>query len=207
MAIAPQGDVGTSQPRSNSDGRSYPTPFRRPTFRLDRADQPVTCPGVKLVVRGQTVDLSQPVLMGTASDVAEAVELVGQGATFIDVVAGEETDRVIQEIREACPGAVVLSFCDLHVALTRDMQVTERVGRTRLVDLSGSGGLVETLAAVGSLIQSDDPSGIVLRVNHVGAVADYLAVAAVLAGRADLDPEAQLAIELRREPVSPPGGL
>jgi hypothetical protein len=202
---------------------------------------------VKLVVRGQTVDLSQPVLMGIASDVARAVELVAQGATIVDVVAGEETIRVVQGIRHACPEALIsvatsepsvveagldagadLSFFDQDVVpqhhpppdpalpscavaaappLSHWRSVTERLGRPLVVDLSESPGLVETLAAVGNLIRSDDPSGLILRVHDVDAVADYLAVAAVLNGRADLDPEAQLAIELRREPVRPPGGL
>lgn len=53
-----------------------------------------------------------------------------------------------------------------------------------------------TLAAVGHVL---GPPGTILRVHDVGVVADYLAVAAVLAGRADLPPEARVPEALRRQ--------
>ena len=59
--------------------------------------------------------------------------------------------------------------------------------------------LAGTLAAIGHL--AGQP-GYVLRVHDVGAVADYLAVASVLAGRSELAPDAELPVELRREPSS-----
>jgi dihydropteroate synthase len=59
--------------------------------------------------------------------------------------------------------------------------------------------LAGTLAAIGHL--AGQP-GYVLRVHDVDAVADYLAVASVLAGRSELAPDAELPVELRREPSS-----
>lgn len=71
--------------------------------------------------------------------------------------------------------------------------ITGRLPRDRL------GG---TLAAVGHVLGQP---GVILRVHDVEVVADYLAVAAVLAGRADLPVDARLAVALRREPpTSPP---
>ena len=66
--------------------------------------------------------------------------------------------------------------------------VTTRPPRARL------GG---TLAAVGHVLGRP---GTILRVHDVDVVADYLAVAAVLAGRADLPAHTRLADDLRREP-------
>jgi dihydropteroate synthase len=66
--------------------------------------------------------------------------------------------------------------------------VTTRPPRERL------GG---TLAAVGHVLGRP---GTILRVHDVDVVADYLAVAAVLAGRADLPAHTRLADDLRREP-------
>jgi dihydropteroate synthase len=65
--------------------------------------------------------------------------------------------------------------------------VTRRPPRERL------GG---TLAAVGHVLGH---SGTILRVHDVDVVADYLAVAAVLAGRAELPRDARLADDLRRQ--------
>ena len=58
------------------------------------------------------------------------------------------------------------------------------------------GRLGGTLAAVGALAGP----GTILRVHDVAAVRDYLAVAAVLAGRVELPPDVRLAESLRREP-------
>jgi dihydropteroate synthase len=65
--------------------------------------------------------------------------------------------------------------------------ITRRPPRERL------GG---TLAAVGHVTGR---SGAILRIHDVGEVADYLAVAAVLAGRAELPAGARLADDLRRQ--------
>jgi dihydropteroate synthase len=65
--------------------------------------------------------------------------------------------------------------------------ITQRRPRQRLAG---------TLAAVGRLAGP----GTILRVHDVDAVADYLAVAAVLSGQVDLPPETELAPDLRREP-------
>jgi dihydropteroate synthase len=72
--------------------------------------------------------------------------------------------------------------------------VTHRPPRERL------GG---TLAAVGHVV-AQGGAATILRVHDVAVVADYLAVAAVLAGRADLAPDARLPVHLRRQP---PGHL
>ena len=68
--------------------------------------------------------------------------------------------------------------------------VTHRPPRERL------GG---TLAAVGHVV-AQGGAATILRVHDVAVVADYLAVAAVLAGRADLAPDARLPVHLRRQP-------
>ena len=59
--------------------------------------------------------------------------------------------------------------------------------------------LAGTLAAVGHLATRP---GYVFRVHDVAEVADYLAVAAVLAGRSEIPEDLELAPELRREPRS-----
>lgn len=61
--------------------------------------------------------------------------------------------------------------------------------------------LAGTLAAVGHVL---GPPGSILRVHDVEAVADFLSVAGVLAGRADLPDGTMLAVDLRHErPVGP----
>jgi dihydropteroate synthase len=75
------------------------------------------------------------------------------------------------------------------LALSRKDFVGAITGRRPRARLGG------TLAAVGALAGP----GTILRVHEVAAVRDYLAVAAVLAGRADLPADARLAEGLRRE--------
>jgi dihydropteroate synthase len=75
------------------------------------------------------------------------------------------------------------------LALSRKDFVGAITGRRPGARLGG------TLAAVGALAGP----GTILRVHDVAAVRDYLAVAAVLAGRADLPADARLAEGLRRE--------
>jgi dihydropteroate synthase len=64
--------------------------------------------------------------------------------------------------------------------------ITQRPPRERLAG---------TLAAVGHVLGR---AGLILRVHDVDQVADFLAVASVLAGRTDLAPDARLADHLRR---------
>jgi len=77
----------------------------------------------------------------------------------------------------------------LLLALSRKDFVGAITGRPPRRRLAG------TLAAVGHTASP----GTILRVHDVAEVADYLTVARVLAGQADLPPEARLADELRRE--------
>jgi dihydropteroate synthase len=96
------------------------------------------------------------------------------------------------------------------VEVLRDLDAVEAIGRPLLLALSRKdfiGAITHrpprarlggTLAAVGHVA---DRPGVILRVHDVGVVADYLAVAAVLAGRRDLPAGARLPEELRREPA------
>jgi dihydropteroate synthase len=77
----------------------------------------------------------------------------------------------------------------LLLALSRKDFIGAVTGRPPRARLGG------TLAAVGALAGP----GTILRVHDVDAVRDYLAVAAVLAGRVELPGDARLADELRRE--------
>ena len=81
----------------------------------------------------------------------------------------------------------------LLLALSRKDFIGAITGRPPRERLGG------TLAAVGHVLGHP---GTILRVHDVDVVADYLAVAAVLAGRAELPPDARLAVALRREPPS-----
>ena len=87
----------------------------------------------------------------------------------------------------------------LLLALSRKDFVGAVSGRPPRERLAG------TLAAIGHVIAADaghavagGGGGTLLRVHDVAEVRDYLAVAAVLAGRSDLPPEARLADHLRR---------
>jgi dihydropteroate synthase len=94
------------------------------------------------------------------------------------------------------------------VAVLRDLDQVATLGRPLLLALSRKDfvgaitsrppreRLAGTLAAVGHVAGRP---GIILRVHDVEAVADYLAVAAVLAGRSDLPPAARLADALRHQ--------
>ena len=79
----------------------------------------------------------------------------------------------------------------LLLALSRKDFVGAITGRPPRERLAG------TLAAVGHLVAQP---GYVFRVHDVAEVADYLAVADVLAGRADVPEDLELAPELRRQP-------
>jgi dihydropteroate synthase len=94
------------------------------------------------------------------------------------------------------------------VTVLREIDRVRALGRPLLLALSRKdflgaitgrppkGRLAGTLAAVGHLAGR---AGYVLRVHDVEAVADYLKVAAVLAGRAELAPDTELPVALRRE--------
>jgi dihydropteroate synthase len=79
----------------------------------------------------------------------------------------------------------------LLLALSRKDFVGAITGRPPRQRLAG------TLAAVGHAVDRFGPDGLILRVHDVDAVADYLAVADVLAGRGDVPPDARLADSLR----------
>lgn len=83
----------------------------------------------------------------------------------------------------------------LLLALSRKDFVGAIIGRPPRQRLAG------TLAAIGHLARR--PGGCVLRVHDVAAVADYLKVAAVLDGRAEVPPDLQLASHLRHEQTPP----
>jgi dihydropteroate synthase len=94
------------------------------------------------------------------------------------------------------------------VAVLRDLDRVRALGRPVLLALSRKDfvgaitgrpprrRLAGTLAAVG---HSGSAPGTILRVHDVAEVADYLAVARVLAGQTDLPKEARLPDHLRRE--------
>jgi dihydropteroate synthase len=94
------------------------------------------------------------------------------------------------------------------VQVLRDLDQVRAIGRPLLLALSRKdfiGAVTQrpprerlggTLAAVGHVLGQ---AGTILRVHDVAVVADYLAVAAVLAGRADLPEGARLADDLRHQ--------
>jgi dihydropteroate synthase len=109
--------------------------------------------------------------------------VVDPGPDFAKTPA--QTVEVLRGIARVCAlGRPVL------LALSRKDFVGAITGRPPQGRLGG------TLAAVGALAGP----GTILRVHDVAAVRDYLAVAAVLAGRVQLPPDALLAESLRREP-------
>jgi hypothetical protein len=256
----------------------------------------------RLVVRGQVVDLTRPVLMATADRVDDAVQAVDRGAAIVEVGGSPDEDgpdvvSTVRSIRAARPEALVAVGATAGPATVRaalwagaaivvaaggrldpaivelcvefgagavvgdgtpgGLAALERRGLpgeavildpgsalddlVRHVDrmdhgqgpgrpvvlaldtpgllaeldmgvaVGGGGGnddgdgdlrTVGLLAAVGRLARP----GTILRIgaDAVDAVADYLAVAAVLAGHVELPPDAQLAPHLRREPPPPP---
>jgi dihydropteroate synthase len=96
------------------------------------------------------------------------------------------------------------------VAVLRDLDRVRALGRPLLLALSRKDfvgaitrrppreRLAGTLAAVGHVLGHP---GTILRVHDVAEVADYLAVAAVLAGDVTLPPETRLDPSLRRQPT------
>jgi dihydropteroate synthase len=99
------------------------------------------------------------------------------------------------------------------VSVLRQIERVQALGRPLLLALSRKDfvgaithrrprqRLAGTLAAIGHLTRQ--LPGCVLRVHDVGAVADYLKVAAVLDGRAEVAADLELALHLRHEPPNP----
>jgi dihydropteroate synthase len=118
-----------------------------------------------------------------AAGVTEEATIVDPGPDFAKTPA--QTVEVLRELdRVRDLGRPVL------LALSRKDFVGAITGRPPRDRLAG------TLAAVGHVL---GPPGTILRVHDVDAVADYVAVADVLAGRQDIPTEARLAKGLRRE--------
>jgi dihydropteroate synthase len=117
-----------------------------------------------------------------ARGLAPEAVIVDPGPDFAKTPA--QTVEVLRELnRVRALGRPVL------LALSRKDFVGAITGRPPRARLGG------TLAAVGALAGP----GTILRVHDVGAVRDYLAVAAVLGGRTDLPADARLAEGLRWE--------
>ena len=132
-----------------------------------------------------------------SSTVSRAVSLgVPADATIVDpgpdfAKTPRQTVQVLRDIdRVRALGRPVL------LALSRKDFIGAITGKPPRDRLGG------TLAAVGHLL---GPPALILRVHDVGVVADYLAVAAVLAGRSDVPADLRLAEHLRREPGRRPG--
>ncbi len=137
------------------------------------------------------------------------------GGVTADVVAflRERLDRAVAagvpvEATILDPGPDFAKTPAQTVEVLRDLDRVRALGRPLLLALSRKDfiGAIDhrpprerlggTLAAVGHVL---GPPGTILRVHDVGVVADYLAVAAVLAGRVDLPPGARVPEALRRQ--------
>jgi dihydropteroate synthase len=124
-----------------------------------------------------------------------------------DTLASVTAAGVAPEATILDPGPDFAKTPSQTVEVLRDLDRVRALGRPVLLALSRKdfvgaitgrpprGRLAGTLAAVGHTASP----GTILRVHDVAQVADYLAVARVLAGQADLPKEARLADELRRE--------
>jgi dihydropteroate synthase len=134
-------------------------------------------------VTGDVVDfLRARIDAAVARGMAPEAVIVDPGPDFAKTPA--QTVEVLRKLdRVRALGRPVL------LALSRKDFVGAITGRPPRARLGG------TLAAVGALAGP----GTILRVHDVGAVRDYLAVAAVLAGRTDLPADARLAEGLRWE--------
>jgi dihydropteroate synthase len=134
------------------------------------------------VTEDVVVFLREQVEIATARGVAPGAIVVDPGPDFAKTPA-QTVDVLRQLDRVRALGRPVL------LALSRKDFIGAITGRPPRVRLGG------TLAAVGALA---GPATI-LRVHDVDAVRDYLAVAAVLAGRAEVRADARLADGLRWE--------
>jgi dihydropteroate synthase len=134
----------------------------------------------------------------------------------VDVLAGKlaevEAAGVARESVLLDPGPDFSKTPHQTVTVLREIDRVRALGRPLLLALSRKDflgaitgrppkqRLAGTLAAIGHLVGQP---GYVLRVHDVEAVVDYLAVASVLAGRSELAADAELPVELRREPARP----
>jgi dihydropteroate synthase len=150
-----------------------------------RPKHKVLDPGLYDDVTADVVDfLAAKVDEAVARGVPRGSIIVDPGPDFAKTPA--QTVEVLRGIdRVRALGQPVL------LALSRKDFIGAITGRSPRERLAG------TLAAVGHLL--GDP-GYILRVHDVEAVVDYLGVAGVLAGRAELRADAVLADELRHEP-------
>jgi dihydropteroate synthase len=155
-----------------------------------RPKQRLTDPLLYDDVTGDVVEmLSSRMAAVEAAGVSREAVVLDPGPDFSKTP--HQTVTVLREI-----GRVQELGRPLLLALSRKDFLGAITGRPPRQRLAG------TLASIGHL--AGQP-GLILRVHDVEAVADYLKVAAVLAGRADIDPDTQLAVELRREPVQRKG--
>ena len=119
-----------------------------------------------------------------AAGVPEEATIVDPGPDFAKTPA--QTVEVLREPRRRWrPSAVRCCWR----CRARTSSAPSRAGRPGSAWPARSAAVGHVLGSVPALI---------LRVHDVGAVADYLAVAAVLAGRAELPADARLAEHLRR---------
>jgi len=133
---------------------------------------------------------------------ADVVAFLGQRLEAA-VAAGVPVEATILD-----PGPDFAKTPAQTVEVLRDLDELRALGRPLLLALSRKDfigaitgrpprdRLGGTLAAVGHVLGRP---GAILRVHDVDVVADYLAVADVLAGRTDLPPDARLADDLRRQ--------
>jgi dihydropteroate synthase len=127
--------------------------------------------------------LGDALATAAAAGIPEEATIVDPGPDFAKTPAQTvEVLRALDRVRGL--GRPVL------LALSRKDFVGAITGRPPRGRLAG------TLAAVGHVL---GPPGTILRVHDVDAVADYVAVADVLAGRRDIGADARLADHLRRE--------
>jgi dihydropteroate synthase len=135
--------------------------------------------------------LLQRLEAAVAAGVPEEATILDPGPDFAKTPA--QTVEVLRDI-----DAVAAIGRPLLLALSRKDfvgAITERPPRERLAG---------TLAAVGHVVGRDaGRPGLILRVHDVAEVAAYLSVASVLAGRAELAPDARLATHLRRTTPTP----
>jgi dihydropteroate synthase len=175
-------------------------------------------------VAGQVADAGAGlVLMHTRAEpkhkVLDDALYAGPGGVTADVVAFLE-DRMRTAIAAGLPEEALIldpgpDFAKTPaqtVEMLRDLERVRALGRPLLLALSRKDfvgaitrrppreRLAGTLAAVGHALGHP---GTILRVHDVAEVVDYLAVAAVLAGRTDLPPGTRLDPALRRQPPAP----
>jgi dihydropteroate synthase len=142
-------------------------------------------------------------LYGTEGVTDDVVAFLAQGLGAAGE-AGVAPDATIVD-----PGPDFAKTPAQTVEVLRELDRVRALGRPLLLALSRKdfvgaitgrpprGRLAGTLAAIG---HAGSAPGTILRVHDVVEVADYLAVARVLARQADLPKEARLADDLRREP-------